>query len=123
LRRQTGGEEGIRAIVRHHLRWVAANPQLARFLNSRRGTEGLPAAEERLRDLNRETFGAVNAWLRPHIDAGAIKDLPADLYYTQLIGPAQDFGRHWLEGRMRTSIATAEETLGSLAWDALKGNA
>jgi AcrR family transcriptional regulator len=121
LRRHDGAQEGIRAIARHHLRWVAANPELARFLASRRGTEGLPDAESDLRDLNRETFAAVTEWLAPHVASGAVKDLPIDVFYTLLIGPAQEFSRHWLEGRMRTSIARAEEILGDAAWDATKG--
>lgn len=121
LRRHDGPEAGIRAIVRHHLRWVAANPPLARFLASRRGTEGVAAAEQRLRELNRETFSAVNGWLAPHVEAGAVRDLGnTDLYYTVLIGPAQEYSRHWLEGRMRSSIAKAEEVLADAAWDALR---
>ena len=34
VRRRPDAERGIKAVVRHHLRWVAAHPDLARFLLS-----------------------------------------------------------------------------------------
>lgn len=120
LERHDDAEEGVRAIVRHHLRWVAANPRLARFLVNRRETEVLAAGEERVRDMNRRTFAETSAWLRPHVEAGEIKDLPTDLYYTLLIGPAQEYSRHWLGRRMRSSIKQAENVLADAAWAGLR---
>jgi len=120
LARHSEAEDGVKAIVRHHLRWVAANHKLARFLASRRETEIALASGERLQELNRRTFAETGAWLAPHVTAGRIKKLPNDLYYTLLIGPAQEFSRHWLEGQMRSSIATAEQALADAAWASLR---
>src|SRR5215203_1122980 len=36
LRRARDAEAAIKALVRHHLRWVEANPDLARFILGRR---------------------------------------------------------------------------------------
>lgn len=115
LDREGDPERGVRAIVRHHLRWVEGNPDLARFLLQR----GAPAGDERVADLNRETFARTAEWLRPHVRAGRIRRLPMDLYYAVLVGPAQEFARHWLHGRMKSTIGQAERALADAAWDAL----
>ncbi len=108
-------ERGVRGLVRHHLRWVAANPDLARLLLTGRESGG-----EEVRELNREVFRATEAWLSPHVKEGRIRRMPLDLYYTVLIGPSQEFARHWLAGRTKSSITKAERTLGDAAWHALR---
>jgi AcrR family transcriptional regulator len=115
LERESDPEAGIRAVVRHHLRWVERNPDLARFLLTSRETGG-----EELRELNAEVLRATGRWLRPHVEAGAIERIPLDLYYAVLIGPSQEFARHWLKGRMKSSIRKAERVLGEAAWQALR---
>jgi AcrR family transcriptional regulator len=119
LRRHRDSERGIKAIVSHHLRWVAANRDLAWFLLGRRETEVALGGEAEIRELNRTTFGETAAWLRPHVEAGRIRELPFDLYYVTLIGPSQELARHWLAGRIEIPIKTAERVLGQAAWDAL----
>jgi AcrR family transcriptional regulator len=115
LRRNTDAERGIKSLVRHHLRWVERNPDLARFLLATRETDG-----QELRELNREVFSATANWLQPHVKAGRVRRLPLDLYYMLLIGPSQEFARHWLQDLMRSSIRTAERALAQAAWDALR---
>src|SRR5919109_4575097 len=61
LRRERDAERGIKAMVRHHLRWVADNPEMTRFLFARRDDD------KRVHELNRETFAATAAWLEPHM--------------------------------------------------------
>src|SRR3954451_4621932 len=48
-------ERAIKGVVRHHLRWVDANPDLARFLL----TERKPVE---VRELNRATFERLESW-------------------------------------------------------------
>jgi AcrR family transcriptional regulator len=115
LERESDAESGIRAVVRHHLRWVAHRPDLARFLLTSRETGG-----EELRALNAELLVATSRWLEPRVEAGAIEPIPLDLYYSVLIGPSQEFARHWLKGRMKSSIRKAERVLGDAAWNALR---
>jgi AcrR family transcriptional regulator len=106
------GERGVKALVRHHLRWVEAHPDLARFLLAGRP----PGAAERLKEMNRDAYAATSAWL----DGAGLGRLPFDLIYAVLIGPAQEFCRGWLQDRTRTSMATAERILGEAAWRALR---
>jgi AcrR family transcriptional regulator len=114
LRRERDAERGIKGLVRHHLRWVRANPERACYL-----LRGRPRESEALRAVNRELFRATAAWLEPHVEAGRVRRLPLDLTYAILAGPAQEFSRHWLEGRMRTPARDAERALADAAWRAL----
>jgi AcrR family transcriptional regulator len=116
VRRAPDAGGGVRALVRHHLRWVAAHPDLARFLLA----GAPPGAAERLEPLNRELFAATAAWVDTEVEAGRMRRLPRDVLYTVLIGPAQEYSRLWLAGRTRTSMTSAERALAQAAWDALR---
>jgi hypothetical protein len=109
---QSDAERGIKAVVRHHLRWVAAHPDLARFLLAGRP----PGATEPIVEMNRELLAAVAKW----IPGKGLRRMPRDVFYMVLLGPAQEFSRHWLAGRTMTSITTAEQSLGEAAWRALR---
>jgi AcrR family transcriptional regulator len=112
LRRDPGAESGVKALVRHHLRWVGAHPDLARFLLA--GPP--PGAAERLAPLNRELFAASASW----VERAGLRPMPLDVLHSVLVGPAQEFCRHWLAGRMTTSIKAAERPLAEAAWRALR---
>ena len=114
LARERDAEPGIKGLVRHHLRWVRRNPERARYL-----LRGRPPGSDAVRDVNRELFRATAAWLEPHVEAGRVRRLPLDLTYAIMAGPAQEFSRHWLEGRMRSSVREAERELADAAWRAL----
>ena len=116
LERERDAEPGVRALVRHHLRWVAQNSDAARFLLA----GAPPGADEALAPLNRELFTATAEWFRRQTKAGKIRSMPRDLLYAALVGPAQEFCRHWLAGRMPSSMRTAERVLAQAAWDALR---
>jgi AcrR family transcriptional regulator len=117
LRADPEAEAGIRALVRHHVRWVRDNPALARYLLSRRE----PPSDE-LREQNREALAATGGWLRAQVEAGRVRRLPLDLYLTIMIGPAQEFARQWLAGRVKSSIGRAERVLAEAAWRALRAD-
>jgi AcrR family transcriptional regulator len=121
LHRAPGAEEGVRAIVRYHLRWVSgSNRDLAAFLMNRRETEVALASDDEVRELNRKAFAAVTAWYDGHADAGTVRPLPFDLLYAVVLGPAQEFTRHWLAGNTATSISRAERGLADAAWAAVR---
>jgi AcrR family transcriptional regulator len=114
----TAGEDAertVKELVRHHLRWVAEDRDRARFLLSGRP----PRAAAEIAELNRRAFGATSEWLDAQVAAGHIRAIPFALFYSVLIGPAQEFCRHWLEGRVHTSLRTAERELAAAAWRSL----
>jgi AcrR family transcriptional regulator len=121
LRSHPGARAGVRAMVEHHLDWVAANSELARYLLGGREAAVRLASDARLREQNRAFFAEVNAWLEPHIERGDLRRLPLDLLYSVLIGPAQEFARHSLAGRTSSTLETAKRTLAGAAWSSLKG--
>jgi AcrR family transcriptional regulator len=108
-------ERTVKELVRHHLRWVADDRDRARFLLSGRP----PRAAGEIAELNRRAFHATSEWLDEQVRAGRVRAIPFELFYAVLIGPAQEFCRHWLEGRMRTTLRTAEGELAAAAWRSL----
>jgi AcrR family transcriptional regulator len=120
LRRRRSPAAAIRAVVRHHIRWVVDNPELASHLLGRREAEVVLAGEAPLRALNRAFMDDVRAWLEPHVQAGRIRRLPFDLFASILIGPSQEWARHWLAGRARSSPEAAQRALAEAAWQALE---
>jgi AcrR family transcriptional regulator len=121
LERHRDAEAGIHALVRHHLRWVQGNPHLAQFLANRRETELRAATEARVRALNRVFLPRVAAWVERHVQAGALRALPFDLWEPVLLGPSQELARLWLAGRTRITLRGAERDLAETTWRAVKG--
>lgn len=105
-------ERAIKGVVRHHLRWVDENPQLARFLLTDR-------RPEEVRELNRAAFDAVERWRSAHQDE--LQPLSFDAFYAVVIGPAQEAARHRLAGRTQTPMRRLERELADAAWRAIKG--
>ena len=120
LERKSDAEAAIRALVRHHVRWVETNPKLARFLMNRRETELRLATEARVRELNRDFFPRVEAWMERHTRSGALRAVPPDLWEPLLLGPSQEFARLWLAGRTRLSLSRAERELADATWNSLR---
>jgi AcrR family transcriptional regulator len=119
LERHPAAEAGVRAFVRHHLRWVERNPQLAQFLMNRRETELRVATEARVRELNREFFPRVSAWMQRHVEDGSLREIPSDLWEPVLLGPCQEFSRLWLAGRTAIALRRAERELAEATWRAV----
>ena len=116
LRVHDDAHAGVQALVRHHLRWVREHPDVARFVLAVGETEVLAAAAGVLRRRNRAFFAAVREWFARHPE---LPDLPPDLLEPLLLGPAQEFARHWLAGRAVTTPEQAEDVLAAAAWHAL----
>jgi AcrR family transcriptional regulator len=110
LRRAVGSEEGVRALVSCHLRWVRSNPERARFLLQ--GSAARAAAGDELKALNLDFSAALADWVESQ---PAIRPLPREVFYAVVIGPAQELSRHWLAGRVR-SLRKLEDDLGEAAW-------
>ena len=73
--------------------------------------------------MSADYFDRVNEtaeWLRPHVESGRVKRMPLELYYLTLIGPSQEFARHWLSGRTSSSMHEAERVLAQAAWDSVR---
>jgi AcrR family transcriptional regulator len=114
LGREGDAPDGVKALVRYHLRWVERNPKRARFLFH--GGAGRVAAGGELKALNRSLAGAVGEWVarRP-----AIRPLRGAVFYAAVFGPAQELSRAWLAGRIPSLRRLAGE-LAEAAWRAVR---
>ena len=121
IERHRDAEGAVRALVRHHLRWVERDPRVARFVMNRRETELRLATEARVQELNREFFPCVASWVERHVETGDLRPLPRDLWEPVLLGPSQELSRLWLAGRTRISLRSAERELAETTWRAVKG--
>lgn len=120
LDQHAGAEDGMRAIVNYYLHWVRGNSTKARYLLASREADFMHAAEDELRDLNRQFFARVSDWQQPHVEAGTVRRLPTDLFWTILVGPLHEFSRQWLAGRTTTEIREAGRVLSDTVWMSLR---
>ena len=122
LEANPAAEAGIRAMVRHHLRWVAANPGRAALLFEHREPEVALASAERVRTLNESLFERCREWLAPHQKAGRVRRMPLELVYVIVLGPSQEHARAWLRDPDRRPLAAAERELARAAWAGVRAD-
>jgi AcrR family transcriptional regulator len=120
LREQADTRAGIEASVRHHLGWIEAHPDRARFLFAGVDPATALAGGRDLREMNRRFFDAVLSWLSPRVERGELRDAPPDVLHALWVGPGQELSRHWLAGRISMSPLSAAPTLAQAAWQALR---
>jgi AcrR family transcriptional regulator len=122
VRKHRRPRDGIEAAIRWHLRWTAANPDLATYLAHCRESEVTSLSEAKAQQINQTFYEALSQWLRPHFEAGEIKKLPADVYFALWMGPAIEFTRLWLMSRERDPrrLTRAESVLASAGWAAVR---
>ncbi|MBF6168057.1 TetR/AcrR family transcriptional regulator [Streptomyces gardneri] len=108
-----GAEQAIRAMLAAHLGWVEDHRDLARFLFATLPDEVARAAEPELAQHNRVFFGALE---RRYRELRATADVGEDGYpvaHAICVGPAQEYCRQWVRGRVtappRTLAATFQE--------------
>lgn len=116
----TSTEEGIRALVLIHVRWVVKNPDRARLMFLPKTSGVAAASSDRLAPLNRKFFGVLFGWIREHIDRGELRDLSVDLYVSLWVGPSHDYMRRWLNGRAKRPTQAVADELANAAWRALR---
>jgi AcrR family transcriptional regulator len=120
LRRAADARSGIECTVQLHLRWHVRHRAAARFLHSAREPELRATMDTPLRERNADFFGAIRAWLSPHVDAGVVRELPTAVLHALWLGPAQELCRHWLAGAVRTPGPATRALLADAAWRALR---
>jgi AcrR family transcriptional regulator len=119
LEKYSEAELGIKALVIYHLEWVTNNANLAKYIFQSRQSESVGTEKSTLKSMNKDAFQAFTKWLKPQIKAAKIKDLPIDVCLSILIGPSQEFARHWLSKRVKTDITDASKLLAEAAWKSL----
>lgn len=116
LRKDPDAEEGIEALVRHHLRWVERHPERARFLLD--GSVAKVQAAEEVDELNERLFAAFDDWVGRHDDLSAMRRV---VFFSAVFGPAQALSRAWLAHRTG-SLREMEDDLAEAAWRAVRAD-
>ena len=117
---RAGAEEAVKALVANHLRWVERERERARFLLTSRDPAVVAASEPALEDMNQRVFDTVQVWIERWAGAGAIRRMPFNLFHSVVLGPSQEFARHWVAGRVKESIDEAAAVLADAAWRAVR---
>ncbi len=113
-------EFGVKTIVRTYCEWISENPSWAKFIFSTRGEMLDSSQRKRLKAENRAHMNYLKEFFREAQEQGEIKTYPASLYHSLLIGPAQDYARQWLNGRVREPLDTHTDILSEAAWRLFK---
>ena len=116
---QEDAQGGVESMVRYHLGWMEANPDLAKLLVDQRDHVAEGPEGGRLRDQNRQFFREVKAWLDGRAAAGQIEEVSIDLAHALVFAPAQELSRHWLSGRLKEKPGSHADRLASAAWAAM----
>jgi AcrR family transcriptional regulator len=120
LSRLRDPEACVRAVVLHYVAWVTENPQWARFLLEHRRSSHVASVEREIRAVTREAFTGFEARLAPWVSEGLVVKLPAELYASVLVGPAQALAGHWLAQNRHDELRAAAPALAEAAWRALR---
>lgn len=99
LASDVSAEAGIARLVSTHVEWVVAHRDEALFLFEQSRSGWIAQARDEQSVANRELRGAIEAWREPLAAAGDLAPMSADMFVSQIIGPAQIFCRAWLSGR------------------------
>lgn len=112
---------GVVSVVAGYLEWAAANPAQARFIHGSAYARFLPVYRERILAAKEPSVRKIAAWLQPHIESGAVVDLPEPLLEVLVIGPATEFTRRWLSAPAEFDITEAARVLPEQVWHAVRG--
>ena len=113
-------EDAIKALVRHHLNWVKRNRELVTFLFTSSDPEVAGETAAQLEGMNKRVFREVGKMFDRWVAAGEVQELPLSLLHSIVLGPSQEFSRHWVAGRVKQSIEKAEPVLAEAAWKAVR---
>ncbi|MGO9763972.1 MAG: hypothetical protein ACLP1Q_22200 [Solirubrobacteraceae bacterium] len=125
LRRHQSAAAGVKSVVIFHLEWIADNLPLAHYLLS--FSASLLSSEHlvQLDAMNAEFARAVIEWREPHVASGRIRRLPAALYWSIVLGPAQQYGTEMISKLAVEEVAAVVRRAGPIfadaAWLAVKG--
>ncbi len=112
-------EQGVKAVVRTYCEWISENPDWARFIFSSRGEVLNSDQAEKLKEENKVHFDFLQSWFKPRLEAGELKNYPFAIYHSLLVGPAQDYAKLWLSGRVRKPLQDYIELFCDAAWQTL----
>lgn len=116
LKQHPGAKEGMAAMIRYNLECFEKHPDWARYLLHMRDTGPIASANEEIAAQNRLFVHEISSWLAMNIEAGALRQMPVDLFLSLTLGPCSEFGRRWLAGNTAIDLDTAARDLAESVW-------
>jgi AcrR family transcriptional regulator len=108
-------EEAVTAVVCSLIDWIEQNQAWAKYIY---------LVADSAQDLHLEQCGTgqqdLYEYFKPWIDAGEIRNLPAQLYASILVGPTHDCARRFLSGRISPPLHQYAKDFAQIAWESLK---
>lgn len=111
---------GIAALVRTYLAYTAENPAAARFIHDAPSGGYLQAHGAALEAAKRPRLERLLCWLRGHVRAGRIVELPESLHEMLVIGPVAEVARRWLAGAPGIDLGQAARLLPERIWHSVR---
>jgi AcrR family transcriptional regulator len=108
--------EGVAALVSGYVDWVTAQPELARFMYQARASVAKGPNGAELQQRNRQRGKAIVAWFNQPDRLAMLREWPAELFPSLIIGQAENYCRAWLSGRVKASPQQYREMLSDAAW-------
>lgn len=112
----TNAREGVSALVYSYVDWVTVEPELARFQFQARSSVAKGPKGEELVSRNRARNRHTLKWLAELGSKNGIKNLPAELLPSLIVGQAENYCRAWLAGRVHGSPKKYREELAAATW-------
>ena len=131
LQSHRSARSGVRAVVGHHLAWIAADPQRAAFLFQCLEPEVLALCSEEENRMTTAFFGTCAEWIAERTAAGQLRKLSFLECYVLWMGPTLELARTWLMNVQKKwtwmspeqcapeTLFGAEKALADAAWQAL----
>jgi AcrR family transcriptional regulator len=112
--------DGIFRVIRYHLQWVSEHPDWTRYLFQKTHATFMASAPEVLAGMNAQFMKRCAKWVISHVESGALRRLPPDMYVALILGPLMEYTRLYLAGQTCTALESAMEHLAFAAWNSLK---
>ncbi len=132
LLRHKSARAGIRAVVGHHLGWVAANRNRAAYLFQCLEPEVAALCRDRENEMTTAFLAQCLAWLNKRAAEGHLRKLSPLEYWALWMGPTLELTRTWLmnvqqkwtwmsaEQRRPSTLIGVGKNLSEAAWQALR---
>ena len=115
--------DGVAALVGGYVDWVSAQPEWARFLFQARAVVASGPQGADLKSRNRQRARQWMAWFSEPERMQALQAWPAELFPSLVIGPAENYCRAWLSGRVKGVPQAHREALIEAAWRSVAAGA
>jgi len=113
-------QDGVQALVYSYVDWVDAQPQWARFQFQARFVVAQGPHATELATRNKARNRQLREWLGEPAHADGLKNVPAELLLSLIVGQAENYCRAWLSGRVQSRPATFRSELAEAAWRSLQ---